>query len=226
MIMSWAVTPMLTFPEANKTWCYDVTTSALAGVPMWHRMAEWSVDTWNRHYGNCYWPWKGAIPTTQTINYTPQSVEFDSTSIATSSGLAGLPTSFSTALLSVWLNLPDGGGYGFNWSNQTDDTHGTTNPGLFIQIQNDATGTPQITVKAWDASNAIIVTATYDFTSWAAWVNVMVSINTATHVLQVYANTVVGTSVVENHLTPVAITWSSSNPIHAGSTQPWHLDLV
>lgn len=216
---------VLTFPEANKTWCYDVTTSALAGFPLWHRMAIWNVDTWNRHYGNCFWPWKGTVAVTTTTPYTPKSVEFDGSSIHTPSGLTGLPTSFSTALFSVWLYLPDGGGWGFNWSNQTDDTHGTTNPGLFIQIQNDSTGTPQMTIKAWDTSNAIIVTATYNFTTWSAWVNVMISINTAANVLQVYANTIVGAAAVENNLTPVAITWSSTNPIHAGATQPWHLAL-
>lgn len=46
---------MLVFPEADKTWCYDVTASNFAGYPVWHRRAAWNPATgWSRHYGNAF----------------------------------------------------------------------------------------------------------------------------------------------------------------------------
>lgn len=220
---------VLTFPEANKTWMYDLTSSQLAGVPIWSRLAAWSDGQFNRHWGNCFWNWKGyGAPITTTITYQANSVTITSPSeLASATGLNGLPTSFITALLSVWLLLPDiSNSTGMIFSNQTDDTHGTTNPGLFVKVQNDSTGTPEITVEAWDSTNTVIVSATYAFTNWAAWVNLLVSIDTATQVLQVYANTVVSSVLVETHLTPTAITWTSSHPIAAVATQAWHVAVV
>lgn len=221
---------VLVLPEADKTWCYDLTSSELAGVPVWHRLASWDASggtqgVWHRHWGNAFWPWNGTGAEIVTVpEYQAQSVT-QSGVLATASGLVGLPTSFSCALFSVWLNIPDGSRSGVIFSNQTDVTLGSTNPGLFISIQNDARGSPQITLKAWDADNAAIVTATYAFANWADWVNVLVSIDTATQVLQVYANTVVNNSLVETALTPASITWTSSNAIAAGADQPWHVTV-
>lgn len=223
---------VLTFPQANKTWQYDLTTSELAGYPIWNRLGAW-VPTdggkFNRHWGNCFWNWRGtpgAISTTTT--YQAQSVTITSpTRLLTASGLNGLAPSFTTALLSVWLSIPDvGTATGLILSNQTDDTHVSPNPGLFVQVQNDFTGTPQITIKAWDTAGAIIVTATYAYATWGAWVNLLASINTATQTLQVYVSTLTAGILVESHLTPSAITWSSSHPIAASGTQPWHVAVV
>lgn len=44
----------LTFPSANATWVYDVTTSALSSVPMWHRRASFSNGAQNRHVSNAF----------------------------------------------------------------------------------------------------------------------------------------------------------------------------
>jgi hypothetical protein len=93
-------------------------------------------------------------------------------------------------------------------------------------VQNDLTGSPQITIEAWDASSNPIVVATYDFTTWGAWVNLQISIDTATHVLQVYANTITSSVFTETKLTPASITWSSTNPISAPGLQPWHVTVV
>lgn len=45
----------LTFPSANVTWVYDVTTSETGEIPMWHQRS--SIDengNLNRHRANCY----------------------------------------------------------------------------------------------------------------------------------------------------------------------------
>lgn len=102
---------------------------------------------------------------------------------------------------------------------------GGTEPGIQITIQNDAAGSPQITFSAWDASSNPIVVATYDFSSWTNWVNLLVSINTATQQLQVWANSLISEHLVESELTPTAINWNSSNPIGALGT-PWALSVT
>lgn len=212
---------VLTFPEADKTWAYDVTASQMAGVPLWHRLASFANGQWHRHLGNCFTPWRGAVTlVTNTAVYQPNSVMIAGEELETASGLNGLPLSFSTAVFSVWLDLPDGTtATGIAFSNQ-----GTTaNPGISISIQNDQTGTPQIAVEAWDAGTAPIVSATYDFTAWSAWTNILISLDTATQALQVWANTVSDEAVVESELTATSITWASSNPIAPSSGAPFHL---
>ncbi len=52
---------VLTFPQADKTWVYDVTASQMAGVPIWSRLASFSTGQWHRHWGNCFTPWAGSI---------------------------------------------------------------------------------------------------------------------------------------------------------------------
>lgn len=223
---------VLIFPQANKTWQYDLTSSQLAGYPIWNRLGAWvptNGGQFDRHWSNCFWNWRGApAPVDTTTVYQANSVIITKpTSLVTATGLNGLAPSFNTALLSVWLLIPDiGANTGLIFSNQTDDTHVATNPGLFVSFQNDFTGTPQIVVKAWDAANAAIVSATYNFATWAGWVNLLLSINTTTQVLQVYASTLVGGLLVETPLTPASITWSSHNKIAATATQPWHVAVV
>ena len=219
---------VLTFPEADKTWFYDMTASEMAGVSIWGRMAAWLDGQWHRHWGNCFVPWTGSVRlVTQVETYQANGVTITNpTLLKTASAPVGLPPSFSTAVMSVWLLIPDGSSSGMVFSNQTDDTHGTTNPGLFVQVTNDATGTPEITIEAWDTSNAAIVSATYTFATWSGWVNLLISIDTATQVLQVYANVVTGHVLAETELAATSITWSSSNPIAPPASQAWHVDAA
>jgi hypothetical protein len=214
-----------TFPSANVTWCYDKTASELAGFAIWTKMAAFDNGVLNRHWGNAFTTWAGGLPAiTTTSTYTAQSVEFTSaTSLQTATGLNGLPSSFSNAVFSVWLYIADGGGdTGIIFGNQ----QGGTEPGLQITIQNDAVGAPEISLEAWDASGNPIVTATYDFAAWSNWVNVLISIDTATQQLQVWANTVTSNELVEDQLTAASLTWHSTNPIAALSTTPWSLEIV
>jgi hypothetical protein len=44
----------LTFPAANTSWSYDLTSSALAQMPMWHRRAALSAGAFVRHPANSY----------------------------------------------------------------------------------------------------------------------------------------------------------------------------
>jgi hypothetical protein len=214
---------VLTFPEANKTWVHDLTASEMAGFPLWHRIAAWTDGAWNRHAGNCFTPWQGAVTRVNTTTaYQAQSVKLTTETLATASGLVGLPTAFFSAVFSVWLNLPDTGAAGVVFSNQG----GSATPGLSLTIKNDAAGSPQITVEAWDSAAAPIVAATYDFTNWVAWVNILISIDTATQQLQVYANTLVANVLTETLLTAASITWSSSHAIAPAATQPWSLVAV
>lgn len=219
---------VITFPEADKTWQYDKTSSKLAGFPIWTRLGALDNGQIKRHWGNFFTPFKlSAQPSTTFSAYDPKSVTITSPEVLqTASGLIGLPSSFSSALLSIWVDLPDSDGSGIYFSNQTDDTLGSTNPGLLIKIENDTLGTPQLSIAAFDMSNAPIVGAGYAFTNWADWVNLLISIDTTTQQLQVYANTIVAGALVETLLTPTAISWSSTNPIAPSFTQPWHVSTV
>lgn len=213
-----------TFPGANVTWCYDKTASELVGFPIWTRMAAFLNGELNRHWGNAFTTWSGGLPAiTTTDTYQAESVTLTDTNLLlTLMGLNGLPTSFSTAAFSVWLDIPDGGG---NTGIIFGDQQGGTQPGLQITIQNDATGAPEITIEAWDASSNPIVVATYNFATWADWVNILVSIDTANQLLQVWANTLISDVLVENHLTAASLVWSSTNPIGALTTTPWSLEV-
>lgn len=214
---------VITFPEANKTWCYDKTASELVGYPLWHELAAFDNGQFNRHWGNAFTPWRGSGTITQTIDsYEPEGVVVTAPTILQSlSGLNGLPLSFPAFVFSVWLDLSDAAATGINFNNQD-----VTNPGLLIVVRNSATGTPQIVIEAWDTDAAPIVVATYDFSVWSTWVNILISMDTATNQLQVYANTVVAGSLVEDELTPVSLTWFSTNPIAVQAAQPWHITTV
>lgn len=47
---------VLTFPTADKTWVYDMTSSALAGRPIWHERASYdaATGTFHRDRANCF----------------------------------------------------------------------------------------------------------------------------------------------------------------------------
>lgn len=134
--------------------------------------------------------------------------------MTSASPLPTLPSTYSTALFSVWLNLSDPDATGMILANG----------GFALTVQNPITGTPQITFVAKDASSATIVSATYDFLGWVNWVNLMVTIDTTTQQLQVWANTLTGGGLAETELTPVSITWSSTNPITAGGA--WQISVI
>lgn len=214
-----------TFPSANVTWCYDQTASDLAGFPIWTKMAALLNGELNRHWGNAFTTWEGSQAATSTTTaYQAQSVTMLYTnSMQTAAGLNGLISSFSTAVFSVWLYIPDGAANsGIIFGNQ----QGGTAPGIQITVQDDGFGGPQMLVQAWDASSTPIVSASYSFTGWANWVNVLVSIDTVNHKLQVWANTLTANVLVETNLTPTVITWSSSRPIAVLATTPWSLRVA
>lgn len=217
---------VLTFPQANKTWCYDRTASKLAGVPIWTRMAAFENGEFNRHWGNCYTPWDGTVRITETTDsYQPLSVKMiEPTELDTAGRLVNLANPFANAVFSMWVYLPDVDIAGLWFSNQDDDTAPSTS-GLQIGIQNDAAGTPQITVKAYDAGGAIIVSATYPYATWEQWVNLLISISPAGHNLQVYASANLAGTFTENHLTPSSITWSSTNSIGNPAGVPWRVKV-
>lgn len=212
-----------TFPSANVTWCYDKTSSELAGMPIWTKMAAFDNGQLNRHWGNCFTTFSGGLPpVTTTSSYEVASVEFSSaTSLETTGGLVGLPAGFFTAVFSVWLDIPDGGG-------NTGITFGPVvsgNPGFKVTILNDATGTPQIVVRAFDSGGFSIVNGHYNFANWSNWVNVLISIDTQNQLLQVWANTITANVLVETQLTPTSLTWASSNAIGGGAAN-WELIVV
>ena len=43
-----------TFPSGNVTWVYDLTSSELAGYPIWTKIAAVNNGAINRHWGNCW----------------------------------------------------------------------------------------------------------------------------------------------------------------------------
>jgi hypothetical protein len=47
---------VLTFPTADATWCYDLTSSIKAGVPCWHQRASYdtATGTYHRDRANCF----------------------------------------------------------------------------------------------------------------------------------------------------------------------------
>ena len=218
---------VLTFPEADATWCYDATASALAGVPVWSRLAAWTNGQWMRHWGNAFARFAGGAlggGGGGPVMYCANPVTITSPSLIETAGpLAGV-AAFTAAVFSAWVLIPDGSQpSGLIFANQGALPPGSPNGGLLIQIANDSSETPQIEVSAWDASNDVIVSATYDFATWATWVNVAVSIDTATQQLQVYATTQIGGSKTIAALTPVSLTWSSTNAVANPAGQGWYV---
>lgn len=213
-----------TFPEANKTWVYDKTASDMVGYPLWCRMAAFSNGAFLRHWGNAFVPWRaGPIQIiTNTSTYQAEGVTITTPTELDNAAPVGLPLDMTSVFFSDWLNL-SGGAAGIVFGNQADITLGSTNPGLFISIQNDTAGAPEITVKAWDAAGAAIVSATYDFTTWGAWVWVGVSIDTATNQIAAWTGTLVASALVETELGAASLAWSSTNPIGNPAGKPWRV---
>ena len=203
---------VLILPEADATWVYDATTSALSKSPMWHRAAAWDNGEWKRHWSNCYWPWRGVVSqVVTTAAYQPYGVNLAAGVSVQNGGLASLPASFATGVFSMWVFIPDSAAAALSWTLQTS---GGANA-MTLNIQNDTSGTPEIQIELWDSAGNPIVTASYTFTNWSAWVNIMVSFSTTAQTMQVYANT----GGVETHLTASAITWSSTNPVLGGTLE-------
>ena len=128
--------------------------------------------------------------------------------------LAVMPSSYANFLFSVWVYMPDDGTalHGMWFSNVGDHSHG--NPGISIGIFNDQTHTPQIIVRAADASNALILDASFTYSAWSAWANVMVSVSTSAQVVQVY--------IGDTPATVSSVTWYSTNPV-AEASGTWTL---
>lgn len=153
-----------------------------------------------------------------TLTYTAHPVVITCPTVLTRhtagvNPLEGLDANYTSALLSVWLNLSDADAGGISFGNA----------GLAIAIGTDAFQTPQITINGKDATNTNVVEATYDFTVWDTWVNVMVSMDTITQQLQVWCNTLVAGVLVETELTAATLTWSSTNPLSNAPGGSWTL---
>lgn len=213
---------MLAFPSGDATWCVDLTDSQLAGIPLWHQRAAFDEATglFHRHWSNCYSTWRSYAP-----SYRPQGVLIQNAQeIATAGALANTAATFSTFVLSGWFYLPDGSAVQGMWfSNQTDDTAPGTG-GVQIGIFNDTSSSipgEQIVINLYDASNAIIVAATYPLANWSQWVWFGISVDTTDRVLQVFVND--GTGTGDYALTPTSIVWSSSNPVANTTGQAWHM---
>jgi len=58
---------VITFPEATVTWQFDKTSSKLAGVPIWTQLAAFEKGQLNRHWGNCFTPWRGLVTPGQGV---------------------------------------------------------------------------------------------------------------------------------------------------------------
>lgn len=156
---------------------------------------------------------QSAVLETLTYCMTPVVIT-KPTTLTSSSPIGTLPSNYANALFSVWLNLADASATGMI----------LTNTGFSLTVQNDSTGTPQFTITAKDAAAATIVSATYNYTSWSDWVNVLISIGCTSQQLQVFASTLVAGALVESELTPVSLTWSSANPIAQGGA--WQISVV
>jgi len=148
--------------------------------------------------------------------YTAHPVTITAPTQLTNGALTGLDANYPSALFSVWLNLSDADATGIFFHNA----------GLSITVNNDTVGAPEIAVAGFDASSAAVFSATYTFAGWTDWVNVMVSFDTTTQQLQVWANTLVASVLVESELTATALTWFSRNPLSHAEGSSWTLEVV
>lgn len=202
---------VITFPEANKTWQYDKTSSEMAGFPIWTELAALPENfdgTLDRHWGNAFTPWTGTIAL-QPTTYQPLGVTITAPTELVNNALGWLPPAFSSFVFSVWLYMPEDAGHGVIFTNQDDIDLYSTNPGIFIRITNDTLDSGQLNVAAWDGGNGQILYATYFFTEWSDWVNIQVSVSSTTNQISVYANTLSGGTVNENYLSG-SVSWFSA----------------
>lgn len=149
---------------------------------------------------------------TQVVNeFCPTGITLTSPSfIQTPDALANTPASFSSFVFSNFVYLPDTGDgtvRGLNFGNNN----------LWITIQNDETGDPQISVGLWDSDGYTILDAEYEWSDWSHWTWVGISVDTATNQISCWINT----TTVETALTPSSLTWYSTNPIPNDLGDPW-----
>lgn len=140
---------VINFPSGNATWVYDVSASAEAGVPMWHRRAAFSNGQFSRDQGNNHALFRGQhlVGDYQTGNIyalnldsqldngqqrkwvmtwrampasTMQPVRFSSLQIDMQTGI-GVPAGTNPQLMLRWS---DDGGH--SWSNSIQGSAGKT----------------------------------------------------------------------------------------------------
>lgn len=143
-------------------------------------------------------------PIKEDLQYCLNPVKFTKPAEITIAALQGLAANYVSGLFSVWINLTDASATGMV----------LTNDGFSLQI--DKTN---ITLALGGALSAV-----YPFTTWADWVNVMVSFDTVTQQVQVWASTLVASVWTETELTATSLTWSSINPVDG--TGAWTLGVV
>lgn len=152
----------------------------------------------------------------ELIQYCPKAITMTKVATLTAAALATLPVSYATAVLSFWIDL----------AGATDTGMTFVNTGLSLKVQNNTTGTPQLALTLKDSGGGTIVAATYDFTVWSTWVNVLISVDTSSQQLQVWANTQVAGALVEDELTAVSLVWSSSLPVANPGGSSWQMAVV
>ena len=148
-------------------------------------------------------------------------VETSPVTMATSDKLTGV-SPFHTFVFVGWFYLPDDSTvHGVWFGNQTSDSS-PGNGGLQLGIFNDQSGSAgkQIVLKAYDSSNSLIVSAAFPWTAWGSFVTFYMSVDTANHVCQLWANDNAHGDVA---VTPSLLVWSSTNAIDNPSGHTWHL---
>jgi hypothetical protein len=156
-------------------------------------------------------------PYTQQVTeeFCPAAITLTTPSqIETVGALTGVGDSFNGFVFSDWVLLPDDG-----------TTRGLTfgNSSMQITIANDTSspGTDnQIVVKLFDADAAPILDAEYQWSAWSTWVWIGISVYTPSHQIQCWVSTV---GYGDTELTPVVLTWSSTNAIANAPGDDWLL---
>lgn len=149
-------------------------------------------------------------------------VTMDNTNdLVTTGRLNGVGPNFPTWLFVGWFYQQDDTAKHGMWFGNQDDDAAPGNGGLQVGIFNDENSAAgqQIVVNCYDQSNAIIVSATYPWTSWSHWVLVMISCDTTTNTLQCVVNDTTGFTT----LTASSEVWSSTNPVGNPSGHDWHI---
>lgn len=152
----------------------------------------------------------------ELVPYTANAVTITQPTVLATPGALAATAGMAFVMFSVWLLIPNG-------SFVTGIVFGSGS-GLSITINNDGTATPQITIEALDQLGAVIVAATYDYATWDTWVNVLVSLDTAGHQLQVWASTLIAGEQTESDLSPASIAWGSTLPV--ANIASWLLEPV
>lgn len=110
---------VITFPSANATWAIDLTTTALAGIPMWARRTAFGTveasdsGLRNRHWGNAFIPFQGSSPThyiQRRVDIGTYGPSFNDHEIEGTAAQA-FPSTFRYALISLWLDMSTPGNF-------------------------------------------------------------------------------------------------------------------